>query len=359
LPERHLRCGFSADNKLWMNTLYARLLLASMLAAVSAQAAVPSASQATFLNFCRELTPQQWAMEFQDMHAVGIGTIVIVSVGHLQATNHALAPEGLLYPSRYLTSTQPPATDRLEMILTLADRQEMQVLLGSLQTAADWTAGTELPSLRTANRQVAAEIVQRYGHHRSLVGWYFTQEIWMNWVNYYGRHYYGTRLLADWVTDMKAIDPRSRTAASVVMKKKATGVMPGLKPRELECVTAAFLRATQLDILMPQDGVGAEAGAPSLEDLPSYFRAMATGARAAGTGTSLWSVLELFTAQGAHGERFPPAAISRIQLQMQRTRPFVNGYISWIFGDDMSRQAAYYPIEARRLYRQYQALTVQ
>ncbi|MFN0104715.1 MAG: hypothetical protein ACKV2U_21835 [Bryobacteraceae bacterium] len=34
---------------------------------------------------------------------------------------------------------------------------------------------------------MAQEIVAAYGHHPSLEGWYFTQEIWMNWVKRKGR----------------------------------------------------------------------------------------------------------------------------------------------------------------------------
>ena len=176
----------------------------------------------------------------------------------------------------------------------------------------------------------------------------------MNWVKYYGAGYYGTMLLADWVADMKHIDASKLTAASVVVKETGSGVMPGLMPAELEQWTTSFVETIRLDILMPQDGAGAQAGAPPIGDLPRYFSAMATAIRNAGTNTSLWSAIETFTADpNRNGERYRPADISRIQRQISQVSPYVSGYVSWIFGDDMSPQATYYPVEAGELDRQY------
>jgi len=310
------------------------------------------------------LTPELWALEFESMKALDIKTVVIVSVGHLRADSndpdgYSLAPHGLLYPSSFVNASERPTTDRLEMILSLADQRRMKVYVGSLQTATDWSDGTEFSALRAHNRDVAAEIVQRYGRHTSLVGWYFTQEIWMNWVKYYGAlngnnaaGYYGTLQMANWIADMKAIDPTKLTTAAVVFKKDGRGAMPGLTAAELATWTASFLQSAHLDILMPQDGIGAGDGAPGIGDLGSYFSAMK---QAAGTTTALWSTIETFTADpNLSSERFPPASISRIRSQVNAVSPYVSGYVSWIFGNDMSPQATYYPVAASRLNRQYQ-----
>jgi hypothetical protein len=332
-----------------------KLAILCLLACSSLGASYPI--QATFLNFYRNLTPELWALEFQYMQAIDINTVVVVSLGHLRPdsgdeSGYSLAPDGLLYPSDFVDVSERPTRDLLEMILSLADQNGMNVYLGSLQTATDWTDGTEFAALRSYNQRVAFEIVQRYGHHQSLRGWYFTQEIWMNWVKKYGAAYNGTSLLADWAADMKNIDPAKSTTASVVVKEAASGEMPGLTPIELDAWTASFLQSARIDILMPQDGIGAGDGAPSLDDLPEYFSAMQSAARAA--NTSLWSAIETFTADpNLSGEHFPPAPVARIQDQINRVSPYVSGYVSWIFGDDMSPQATYYPVEASELNRQY------
>lgn len=361
-----------------------RLFRAFVLILLIVPGSLPAAYpiHATYLDFYRNLTPELWGLEFQFMKAIQINTIVIVSVGHLKANSsqplscsvagsgnytdssgYSVAAEGLLYPSDLMSPTQP-TVDLLEMVLELADSAGMQVYLGSLQTATDWSDGTEFCALRAYNQQVASEIVGRYGHHASLKGWYFTQEIWMNWVKYYGQQhgtgaagYYGTNLMAEWVEDMKSIDTTKLTSSAVVVKETGTGVMPSLTAAELQQWTTSLLQTASLDILMPQDGAGAQAGAPPLSDLPAYFGAMAAAIPAAGTNTALWSTLELFTAPSdpsVSSEQYPPTNdIYRIQTQVNAVSPFVSGYISWMFGDHMSPQATYYPVEADELNRRY------
>lgn len=356
------------------------LCLLLLIVSGSAPAAYPI--NGTFLDFYRNLTPALWALEFRYMQEDDINTVVIVSVGHLEASTtqplsctlgsdsytddsgYSLAPEGLLYPSAFINPAQQPTTDLLEMVLELADSMGMNVYLGSLQTAADWSSGTEFCALRSYNQEVAAEVLQRYGHHPSLKGWYFTQEVWMNWVKYYGQQngeaangYYGTNLMAQWDADMKNLDSTKLTSAAIVVKKTGTGAMPSLTSTELQFWTTGFLKATKLDVFMPQDGAGAGAGAPSLSDLPAYFGAMAAAVPAAGTKTTLWSTLETFTAPAnpdVSSEQYPPVSnIARVQTQVSAVAPFVNGYVSWMFGDDMSPQATYYPVEADELNRKY------
>ncbi len=319
----------------------------------------------TFLDFYRNLTPDLWALEFQYMKQLSVDTIAIVSVGQLQANSdgtYSLSPTGLLYPSNYLPPTQRPADDRLELLLSLADSQGMNIYLGSLQTATSWSDGTEFSAIRQWNKQVESEILQRYGRHPSLKGWYFTQEVWMNWVKYYGganydaSAYYGTSLMANWVADLKSLDPTKLTTAAVVFKETGSGSMPGLAPSELQQWMSSFLATTKLDIIMPQDGQGAQQGAPSIADLPGYFAAMAAAAQSVGN-VALWSTTELFSyAANLGAEQYPPADASRVQQQVSAVRPYVTGYVGWIFGNDISPQATYYPVEASELGRRYRYL---
>jgi hypothetical protein len=345
--------------------LLARFLIALLVWPPCGNAQTAASSypiHGTFLNFYRLLTPELWGLEFQKMKDFDIDTVVLISIGHLQPDaadplGYRLAPDGLLYPSLYLPAAEHPPTDTLEMILSRADQQSMKVLVGSLQTAQDWTDGTEFNALHAYNHRVALEILQRYGRHPSLRGWYFTQEIWMNWVRYYGEDYYGTHLMADWVSDMRSIDPGKVTSGVLVVKKTGQGVMPGLSASELQAWTARFVQAVRPDVLMAEDGAGAGNGAPSIADLPVYFGALSTGIRISGTNTRLWGVTETFAQiPGLSGEQYPPAAIARIQRQLQAVQPYVAGYISWIFGDDLSPQAAHYPVQASELGRRYRYL---
>ena len=315
----------------------------------------------SFLTFDRALPRELWAKEFDDMQAVGMDMIVVLAVGQLRPDpadplQYSISADGLLYPSRWAPDANARVDDRLETVLSLADQRGMKVYIGSLETESDWTTGLEFAALREYNKRIAAEILERYGMHPSLVGWYFPQELWMNWVKYYGRGYYGTAVLRDFVADMKSIDPGKMTAATVVFKKEGNGSMPPLTPGDLESVMTEFLQATGVDILMPQDGVGAMAGAAPITELAAYFAAMAKAREAAGGGTVLLAIIETFTAApGMSNDRYPPASISRIAEQLNAVRPYVSGAVSWIFGHDMSPRATYYPEKAGALYREYRA----
>jgi hypothetical protein len=331
----------------------------------------------SFLNFYRDMPQALWAKEFGWMNGVSVNSIIVDALGSLKPdssdpTGYSLSAEGLLYPSMLVDPADRPTTDRLEMILSLADTYAMKVYLGSLQTYADWTTGQEFNALSKYNLLVAQEIVANYGHHPSLAGWYFTQEIWMNWIKFYqsnwglgigcawmdytGNTYYGTTLLANYVADMKAVDPTKPVSAAIVFKETARGCMPSMSASEVQSYTTSFLQASGLEILAPQDGQGAGNGAPPLSDLPSYFQAFANAVAAAGPQTVLWSTVETFSSIANYGPaQYPPGDALRIQQQVNAVRPYVTGYVSYIYGDDMSQQATFWPVEASALSRSYQS----
>ena len=305
----------------------------------------------SFLTFNRDMPRSLWSQELEWMRQAGMNTIVILSVGSLKPDN--TQPSGYSLVGMIYGSAQGEP-DRLETILSLADERGMRVYLGSLQLVGVWESGLHSAALREYNRKVAEEVLRLYGHHPSLAGWYFTQEIWLNWVKYYGPQYEGTWLLRSYVQDMEALDPTKPVCTTVVFKKHADRTMPGLTPTEVEWLATDFLAATRLPMLMPQDGAGAQAGAPLVSELPAYFQAFKAATERAGAGTVLWSLVETFTAvANENQDRFPGADATRIQAQVDAVRPYVSGYVSWIFGNDMSPRAVYYPVEASELYREY------
>ena len=162
--------------------------------------------------------------------------------------------------------------------------------------------------------------------------------------------------IANFVADMKALNPTKPVSAAVVIKETGVGAMPGMSASEVQSYTTSFLQASGLQILMPQDGAGAEAGAPPVSDLPAYFQAAANAVAAVSPQPVLWSTVETFSAvTGVDPAQYPPGNAVRIQQQVNAVRPYVSDYLSYIYGDDMSQQATYYPVEASRLNRDYQS----
>ena len=108
----------------------------------------------SFLNFYRNLGQSQWGLEFDRMREIDMNTVVIVSVGGLRpvtgnAAAYTLSGVGLLYPSELIPISERPVTDRLEMMLSLADQRGMKVYLGSLQTHQDWSRGLKFSAIRS------------------------------------------------------------------------------------------------------------------------------------------------------------------------------------------------------------------
>lgn len=341
------------------------IALAAMLLVVEPASGVSYPVRGSFFNFYRNMSQELWGRELDRMVLLEMDTIVISSVGRLRPGASGpvcqLDTAGMLYPSLYAQSQNPPIEDRLGMILQLAQQRGMSVYIGSLITAGDWTTGMEFSMLRTCNKSVAAEILLRYpGQAATVKGWYFTQELWLNWAKYYilnNGFYYGTDVLRDFVTDMKSVNPAKLVSFAPVFKKTIPGgnpVMLDLTPQEAKVQLREMLTISQADLAMPQDGigVGTVTGSPNITEVGAYYQEMRQGADEA--GKTLWCTVETFTAiAGLSNDKYPPAGMARVSSQLGAIGPHVLGFVEWIFGNDMSPEATYYPVEASALYRDY------
>jgi hypothetical protein len=126
-----------------------------------------------------KMTDRQWRELVRAMHAVDQDIMVITMVfeNYSHRGAHKIETEGYhgkaYYPSRLYPGRMPIASkDPLETIFTEADRLGMHVMPGVGSYAfIDYTAGALAWS-----KQLADELWERYGHHRSFYGWYITPE---------------------------------------------------------------------------------------------------------------------------------------------------------------------------------------
>lgn len=125
-------------------------------------------------------TASDWRALVRSMHEIGMDVIVLQELFRNQAYygKHTLTVENYngaafypsrLYPGRMVIGCEDP----VEAILDEADRFGMSVFAGVGMFA--WFDFSE-ESLRWHCR-VAREIFERYGHHRSLYGWYISEEV--------------------------------------------------------------------------------------------------------------------------------------------------------------------------------------
>lgn len=324
----------------------------------------PLPIRATFIDTYRPFSAQDWAQEFDEMKALKIDSVIITAIGQVKAAS-GQAPYSLqLYrPGFHYPTTLPgegvaPSDDFLETILTLADQRNMYVYIGSLQTVEglNWW-DTNLTNFASLNQSVAADVQARYGHHASYVGWYFTQEIWMNEIKYWhtcnpytqGAPYYGSTFAGSFLSSIRAINPTKVVATAPVFKSYPGNSCSDLSPTELGNYLNSFLNISKFDLILPQDGIGAQVNSVPVENLGSYYAAMKQAA--VNQGTTLWSTVETFNV----ASDVPASNINRINSQIANVRLHVDGFAQWIFGNNFSTRALSYPLQAATLQADYVA----
>jgi hypothetical protein len=345
--------------------LLALTAFSACLAIAEAQVTGPSFT-GSFVTFDRHFTIQMWQRELATQAALGHKILILPGDGALMpklgdSTSFTVNPKTLIYPSSIFPAL-PPQPDELGMLLTVADQFEMQVYVGSLQTYEAWSNGDEFNALHTYDPIVAREILARYGSHPSLNSgggnWYFSHELWLNWVQFYGPTYYGISELATYVAQMKSISGRARIIEAPVFKKVGSGLMPGLSSPEAGTCLAVLVSQSQVDIVAPQDGAGAQAGSPAVSELGDFYSEMRGALEtsiASGT-VQLWTTTETFQAAAPGTESasgWQPAPVSRIRQQIAAEAPSVSQIIQFMYGWDMSPEATYTPVEADTLLAQY------
>jgi Domain of unknown function (DUF4434)/F5/8 type C domain/Domain of unknown function (DUF5109) len=307
-----------------------------------------------------------WQRELAAEAALGHKILILPGDGTLMPslgdnTGFTVNPQTLIYPSGIFPAS-PAQPDELGMLLTAADQFGMQVYIGSLQTYGVWSSGDEFKALHKYDPIVAREILARYGSHASLNSgsgnWYFSHELWLNWAKFYRPGYYGIRELKTYVRQMKALSAGARVIEAPVFKKAGSVLMPGLSPVEAGTYLRMLVAGSHVDIVAPQDGAGAQAGAPAVSELGDYYSRMraALGTSIASGTVQLWTTTETFEAavrgtETANG--WQPAPVSRISQQIAAEAPYVSQIIEFMYGWDMSPEATYTPVEADMLLAEY------
>ena len=131
----------------------------------------------------RRFTAEDWTGLVYDMHRAGLNVIILQELFRNQDYygKHHIGRQGYagkaFYPSALFPGRMPVAcADPVEAIMAAADECGMAVLPGvGMYAWFDFTAGS-----LDWHRQIAAELWQRYGHHRSFYGWYISEEVFGN-----------------------------------------------------------------------------------------------------------------------------------------------------------------------------------
>jgi hypothetical protein len=225
------------------------------------------------------------------------------------------------YPTAIGGFTQA-GTQPIEKILNYAANSGLDVQIGLLLTNGWWSGTSQayLDSLTAKSNSIADELWSLYHGRNSFKGIYIPQEVDnMTWT---------TDVLRIRLVDhfLKPVSDHIKSLNSSLIVSEAPFFNRDYQqPADYQVWwTAALNAAPNLDLVIPQDGIGA--GHATLAEMTNYFNALR--AACAVNGRDLWSDLEIYESP----TNPVPASISRIAGQIQAEAPLANKIVCWEFG---------------------------
>jgi hypothetical protein len=288
-----------------------------------------------YQDWMRKLDAPAWRNELSAMRRAGMDLVIV----------QWLKVNG----SRFLPANAAEI-DPTQIILDDADAHGMQVYVGLAMDNGWWQKATDADYLEHAadeSMAVAAEAWRRYGSHRSFAGWYVPQETW------------DAPYTNDQIGRLRAFLRKISDRCKALSHGKPVAFAPFFGgetvPSVVEKVYGQLLAGAGIDILMPQDGVGARGweGADVAGRVVPYFGAFRGACLA--NGITLWADLESFRL--VHGEpkdnrptQFEPTDIGRLKQQIVAEAPFVSKFVTFDFFHYLS---PYRGAAQRRLFEDY------
>lgn len=281
---------------------------------------------------CATFNIAQWEAKVAEMADAGLQIIVLMATA-------------LKYRAFYRTRIFPAwalgCVDPLEVLLTAADRHNMQVFIGG-GFFGTWDSPHILDDMDARRRRLQAigELAGQYAHHPSFTGWYWPNEAEI-------RGHFADPFI-QYVNECSA-------EARRVTPGRPTMIAPyGTRHVAADDRYVRQLDRLDIDIVAYQDEVGVEktqvAETPALFERLRHLHNRAARAQ-------LWADVEIFASAGAvYKSALIPAPIDRIVRQLKNVRPFVDRILVYQYLGIMSEPAgaAYAgPPEAGTLHSQY------
>ncbi|MBQ9414372.1 MAG: DUF4434 domain-containing protein [Clostridia bacterium] len=288
-------------------------------------------------NALFSFTEGQWRAKIRETAELGMDTLVLMATA-------------LYYKSYYRTDTYPYADhlgcpDILEVLLDEADKTGQRVYL-SAGFYGNWIhPRTNTTSPEVLNRTLKAmnEITEKYGHHKSIEGWYMPDE----WCI---RGHFDIRFMR--YINLIAAEARK------LNKKNKTIIGPyGTRLLKPDDKYVGQLEQLDLDVIAYQDGVGVQK--TLVEEEAAFYEGLRRAHDKAGRA-ALWADMEVFAFEGTvYKSALLPAPWERVKAQMEAISPFVDKIIIYAYEGMMTKPGgiarAGQDGTAEKLYTDYKA----
>lgn len=280
-----------------------------------------------------EFTPEQWSALLTDMASVGMEYVVLMA--------SALGVK-TFYKSKHFESFPTATEDPMQVMFDTADRLGMKIFVSN-DFFGDWMYPENMffDKEVTAKREIAmAELVERFGHHKSFYGWYWPNELDI-FPNYHDN-------FVAYVNNCK------KFADGLMAGKKSLIAPYGTFHLVTDDNFCRQLDRLDVDFIAYQDEIGVRKA--NVEWTPRYFEALKVAHDKVGKA-KLWADMEVFEFEGPiYTTPLHPAPIQRIIKQLEGIAPFVERVLIYQYPGIMSKPGTKARIatpEATRLYTEY------
>ncbi len=286
---------------------------------------------ATFIDeITYDITPQNWKdkdwiNEIQNMNDADIDTLVIM---------RGVFYNKILYPSKHFKDKQKDYDDFIELVLSEADRKGMDVYIGLYISNLTWNDGDYQTEIHE-NEYYIDEVLNRYHHHKSFIGWYLPHEVGHDNYNF-------IPVTVGLIEIIKRKSPKKKIFISPFYRDKEIGFTnPSLTPeetfKEWDKMFAVF--GKDIDCCAFQDGT------TSLANLEKYLAV--TKKLCDKYNIEMWSNIETFK----RVDGFPPIDFETLQKKIKIAKKYCKKLITFEFSHFLSPQSMYE--DARKLNKEY------
>ena len=282
----------------------------------------------------RAFTCDQWQGKSDEIHGIGMDTIVIMSTA---------LDDKSFYPSTFLRERWDlNCEDPLEAVLTAADRNRQNVFISAGFYGHQTEETSEAPDYLDWHQRLTEELFTRCRNHPSFYGWYIPNEAEIEGHFSEGYMRFTPRLCEH----LRSLD----SARRILIAPYGTN-----KVQE----TGRFVEQLQqlgVDFIAYQDEVGVrKTRVEQLDEIYARLRRLHDRA-----GITLWADMEVFEFEGkVYGSPLIPASIDRIHRQLAAISPYVEKILCYQYHGLMnppnSPQPCSHP-DSVRLYQEYSEL---
>ena len=256
-------------------------------------------------NLCKNFTTEQWSEKIEEIASLGMKYMVLMCTSLVQEDEAESYFETDIFPKADMVCPDPMGT-----MFDAADKYGINIFV-SCGFYGVWTeSDNNFTSIEVEKRAFKAmkQVYDKYGHHKSFYGWYFSDEAWI-------KTYF----------DEPFIDYVNRYSAY------AHTITPSLKtliaPYGTNSVVADEkyidqLKRMDVDIIAYQDEVGVKKS--TYLQTPEYYKTIREAHDAANC-SAFWADMEIFTFEDeVYKSALLPADSARVQKQLEAISPYVD-----------------------------------